>query len=53
MLIEKENKNDNLIEKKLDELSNENIKAQRYFSEDQKQEKGKIINQKKKLFIKI
>ena len=34
----KENKNDNLIEKKLDELSNENIKAQRYFSEDQKQE---------------
>ena len=39
MLIEKENKNDNLIEKKLDELSNENIKAQRYFSEDQKQEK--------------
>ncbi len=38
MLIEKENKNDNLIEKKLDELSNENIKAQRYFPEDQKQE---------------
>ena len=38
-LIEKENKNDNLIEKKIEELTDECSKAERYFSEDKRQEK--------------
>ena len=38
-LIEKENKNQNLIERKIDDLNNEYTKAERYFSEDKKQEK--------------
>lgn len=38
-LIEKENKNQNLIEKKIEELGNEFSKAERHISEDKRQEK--------------
>ena len=38
-LIEKENKNQNLIEKKIEELGNEFSKAGRHISEDKRQEK--------------
>ena len=38
-LIEKENKNQNLIERKIEELGNEFSKAERHISEDKRQEK--------------
>ena len=38
-LVEKENKNQILIEKKIEELNNEITKAEHYFSSDKKQEK--------------
>ena len=38
-LIEKENKNQNLLERKIEDLTNEYTKAERYISEEKKQEK--------------